>query len=359
MKREDRIKRFVNDQDNLDAVYWLMKGFSYREIGEKIGRSHSFVQRVNEFLENHGLAAGRQWKVDLNAISITRTFRFYDYDAECGKPKEVRKNNEFLSYFADIKKGKSGHFAIYAFPNEIHPKIGENISPYYILVPKFKAPLKKCNISQDKFEKAYEKENNENPFPPRGDAIDPDIIHIEIARYVELFGNPYQEELTDPAREKIENGGLREICLSKFVEMIEEDIKEEGLADEAEVTYDIVRNRYNDMVKKNIIYPGFGLDMRELGYVLSFCWIKRDEIYRIMKTFAEFNIVSALAYTEKDRYLLHLQYLKDKEIEIFQILNRIDHENEVFKVLKVHDNRTISHQYYFEKERKKRGIKMG
>jgi len=45
MKREDRIKRFVNDQDNLDAVYWLMKGFSYREIGEKIGRSHSFVQQ--------------------------------------------------------------------------------------------------------------------------------------------------------------------------------------------------------------------------------------------------------------------------------------------------------------------------
>jgi len=43
-----------------------------------------------------------------------------------------------------------------------------------------------------------------------------------------------------------------------------------------------------------------------------------------METFANFNIVSGLAYTERDKYLLHLQYPKDKEIGIFRILDSID-----------------------------------
>lgn len=70
-----------------------------------------------------------------------------------------------------------------------------------------------------------------------------------------------------------------------------------------------------------------------------------------MKAFAHFNIVTALAYTRGNRYLLHMQYPRDEEIVIFQILDKIDHENEIFKVLKVHDNRTLPYQYYFEKER--------
>ncbi len=347
MKWEDRVRRFIDKQDNLDAIYYLMKGLSYREVGEKIGRSHSFVQRVNNFLKNSGLITGRQWKVDVNAMNMTRTFEFYDYDLD-GRPEEVRENNEFLSYFADIKRGRSGHFAIYNFPNEVHPKIGEGISPYYILVPKFKAPLDQCRISQNMFKEAYESKNRESPLPSRGEPIDPDIIHIEIARYIELFGNPILAEPADTA------GGIN---LSKLVDIIRTDIEEEGLGEIVDVTYDIVRNRYNEMLNKSIIYPGFGLDMRRLGYVLSFGWIKHNEIYRIMKTFAHFNIVIALAYTERDKYLLHLQYPKDREIEIFQILNELDPENETFKVLKVHDNRTLSYYYYFEKEREKRGIR--
>ena len=353
MNRGDRLRRFVSDQDNLDAIYWLMKGFSYREVGEKIGRPHSFVQRVNNFLRNHGLTTGRQWRIDVDAMNMTKTFKFYEYDM-VSRPYEVRESNLFLTYFADIKRGKSGHFAMYTFPNEVHPKIGESISPYYILVPRFKAPLDQCKISQDEFYEAYKSEDNEYPLPSRGKPIDPDIIHIEIARYVELFGNPGHIESTDTAAQKIEKIGLSEINLSRLVEMIKYDVEDEGLADTVDVTYDIVRNRYNEMLKKNIIYPGFGIEMRQLGYVLSFCWIKADEIYRIMKTFANFDIVTALAYTEKDKYLLHLQYPKNKEIEIFQILNELDPENEVFKVLEVHDNRVLPHPYYFEKERERK-----
>ena len=51
--------------------------------------------------------------------------------------------------------------------------------------------------------------------------------------------------------------------------------------------------------------------------------------------------------------MLHLQYFKEKEIEIFQILDNIDYENEIFKVLEVHDNRTVPYDYYLEKEREK------
>jgi hypothetical protein len=353
MNREYRFRRCFGQQDNLDAIYWLMKGYSYREVGDKIGRSHSFVQRVSNFLRVHGLAVGRQWKADLEALNMTRTFKFYDYMRD-DMPREVLRNERFLSYFADIKGGKSGHFIIYTFPNEIDTKIGESISPYYILIPRFKAPLYECDISLDTFEEAYAQENNENPFPPRGELIEPDIIHIEIARYVELFGKPIPDRPTDEALERIDEEDQGEVNLSRLVDIIKDDMKAEGLEDKVDITYDIVRNRYNDMIEKNIIYPGFGLDMRPLGYILSFCWIKKDEIYSIMKSFANFNVVTGLAYTEGDKYLLHLQFLKEKEIEILQILDNIDHENEVFKVLEVHDNITVPYEYYFEKEREKK-----
>ncbi len=342
---ENRLLRFIGKQDNLDAVCGLMKGLSYREVGEEIGRPHSFIQRVNNFLRNHGLSTGRQWRIDVNAMGMVKTFKFYDYCVD-DRPAEVVERDDFLTFFADVKKGKSQHFAMYTFPSEIESKIGSNISPYYYLIPQFKAPLLQ-GISLDEFKSAYETEDNDNPLPPRGTPIDPDIIHIEIARYIELFGNPGQNKSTDKATRKINEEGLSEINLWKLVDIIRDDMESEGL--KVDVTYDMVRNRYNEMVEKHIIYPGFGLDMRKLDYILSFCLIKKDEIYRIMKTFSHFNIITALAYTQDDRYLLHLQYPKDREIEIFQILNFLDHENEVFKIIEVHNNRALPHDYYFEK----------
>jgi hypothetical protein len=347
INREDRIKRFFSEQDNLNAIYWLMKGFSYREVGEKIGRPHSFVQRVNNFLRNHGLTTGRQWRIDVNAMKMTKTYKFYDFDMN-GRPDEVKDNDDFLTYFADIKKGKSGHFALYTFPNEVNPKIGEDISPSYILVPKFKAPIFQSEISWDEFKQVYERENNENPLPLRGEPIDPDIIHIDIAQYVEILDKTFQYESTDSGI------CLGVVNLSALVDTIKHDIKEEGLEEKVDVTYDIVRNRYNEMVEKNIIYPGFGLSMRELGYAISFCWIQSSEIYRVIKAFAKFNVITALAYTKKNKYLLHFEYPKEKEIEIFEILNNLDPKNEVFKVLKTHNNRALPHPYYFEKEKKKK-----
>ncbi|MGD2247571.1 MAG: hypothetical protein PVF58_04135 [Candidatus Methanofastidiosia archaeon] len=186
----------------------------------------------------------------------------------------------------------------------------------------------------------------------RGRAIDPDIIHIEIARYVEIFGNPGGSKSTGEATaKKVHGEDLGEINLSKLVDIIQDDMKQEELEEKIDVSYDIVRNRYIEMVERSIIYPGFGLDMMKFDYTLSFCLIKKDEIYRIMKAFSQFSIVTALAYTENDN-LLHLQYPKDKENDIFQILNYLDAQNEVLKIIKVHNNRAIPHYYYFHKERK-------
>jgi hypothetical protein len=347
---ERRILKFASKQDKLDAVYWLMKGLSYQEVGEEIDRSHSFIQRVNNFLRNHGISAGRQWRVDVDALQMMKMYKFYDYCAE-DRPSEVIEKDDYLTYFADVKKGISQHFAMYTFPYEVEPKIGDRISPYYYLIPRFKAPLFQNDISLDKFKNTYKTEDNENPLPPRGRAINPDIIHIEIARYVELFGNPSQNKSTDKAAKKVSKEGLDEINLSRLVNIIQDDIEYEGLQKVVEVTYDIVRNRYNEMLERNIIYPGFGPDMRKFDYALSFCLIKKDEIYRIMKTFSQFNIVTALAYTENDKYLLHLQYPKDKEIAIFQILNHLDPQNEVFEIVEVHNNRVVPHEYYFVKEK--------
>lgn len=353
MMIERRLKKFASKQDNLDAVYWLMKGLSYREVAEEIGRSHSFIQRVNNFLRNHGLSTGRQWRIDVNAMGMTKTYKFYDYCVN-GSPPEIAEKDDFLTFLADIEKGKSQHFAMYTFPNEVESRIGNQISPYYYLIPQFKVPLLQNELSIDEFRKEYETEDNDNPLPPRGRAIAPDIVHIEIARYIELFGNPSQNKPTDRAAGKIKEEGLSEINLWKLVDIIKYDMENEGLADVVDVTYDIVRNRYNEMLERNIIYPGFGLDMRKFDYVLSFCLIRTDEIYRIMKTFSHFNVVSALAHLEDNRYLLHLQYPKDKEIEVFHILNYLDSESEVFKILEVHNNRVLPHGYYFERERSKK-----
>ncbi|MGC1120437.1 MAG: hypothetical protein WBA22_05025 [Candidatus Methanofastidiosia archaeon] len=351
MNYEDRLERFFGEQDNLDAIYWLMKGMSYREVGEKIGRPHSFVQRVNNFLRNHGLTTGRQWRVDVNALDMIKTFKFYDFRND--RLDEVTRYDDFLTYFADVKRGKPQHFAMYTFPNEVDEKIGEEISPYYIYVPRFKAPLRENSISLKEFRKELERHDTSNPLPPRGDPLRPDIIHIEIAQYVEIFGDSRQETSGKSNRD-MEGIGLSEVNLSNLVDLTNDDLKKNELLGLVDITYDIVRNRYNEMWEKHIIYPGFGLDMRELGYMLSFVWIETDEIYRIMKTFGEFNIISGLAYTKRDRYLLHLQYPKDKETDIFYILNEIDNENEVFEVLKVHNNRAVPQPYYFEKEKRKR-----
>jgi len=69
---------------------------------------------------------------------------------------------------------------MFTFPNEIKTKIGENISPYYYNIPQFRAPLLNHDLTLDDFVSVYRNENNENSLPPRGEAIDPDIIHIEI-----------------------------------------------------------------------------------------------------------------------------------------------------------------------------------
>ena len=115
-----RIARFIGNQNNLDAIYWLMQGLSYRDIGEKIGRPHSFVQRVNNFLRKNGLTTGGLWRIDVAALQMTKTFKFYEYADD--RTEEVINNNDFLTYFDDIKKGKSDYFALYTFPNEIEKK---------------------------------------------------------------------------------------------------------------------------------------------------------------------------------------------------------------------------------------------
>lgn len=341
MKLEDRLERFFSEQDNLDAVYWLLKGLSYREAGDKIGRPHTFVQRVNNFLKNHGLVTGRQWRIDVEAMDMAKTYKFYKYNEK--KPGEVIDNDDFLTYFADVKIGDSQQLALYTFPNERKEKFGDKISPYFILIPKFKAPLHICTISIDSFKQAYATEDNSNFLPPRGDSLKPDIIHIEIARYVELYGNIKDDE----------KRGLGGISLPQLIDHIQDDMITEGLNNKIKITYDIVRNRYNEMVDKNIIYQGFGLDMRKLEYELSFCLLKDVEIYRLMKTFAQFNIVSAVAYLENDSYLLHLQYPKEKYLEIVKILNEYDPSNKMFATINIHHNRVLPHPYFFKKEKEK------
>jgi hypothetical protein len=142
------------------------------------------------------------------------------------------------------------------------------------------------------------------------------------------------------------------IPLPQLIDHIKEDMITEGLNNEIKITYDIVRNRYNEMIEKNIIYQGFGLDMGKIGYELSFCLLKNVEIYRLMKTFTQFNVVSALAYLQNGSYLFHLQYPKGRYSDIVKILNEYDPSNKMFIVIYTHHNRVLPHPYFFKKKSK-------
>jgi hypothetical protein len=42
-------------------------------------------------LRNHGIATGRQWRVDVDALKLMKTYKFYEYCAE-DPPFEVDEN---------------------------------------------------------------------------------------------------------------------------------------------------------------------------------------------------------------------------------------------------------------------------
>ena len=91
-----------------------------------------------------------------------------------------------------------------------------------------------------------------------------------------------------------------------LTEKLEQDFKD---YEEIDISYDKVRTTLNKMKDEEVIFPKNALNLEPLSYQSALVRIEAKEIYRIMATFNEFNMLTRIALTpKKDTYYLFIQY---------------------------------------------------
>ena len=326
---EFEVKNFLNSQLNLDVMAYLAKGLSFRQIAQKIGKKHSHVQSRSDFLRKHSMMTFGRWNIDVQALGMVKTFKFYEFKEEI--KNEILGNedkNFYLSYLAQVIMGKMKYFAMYTYPDEVKDKIGSEITSWYFTFPHFTLPFFRNEYSEKEIEKIFEEEDNENPLSPRGKKIkDPDLIDMYICRYVQLE--------------------LEDINLKKYTRRMEEEIG--NLID---VRYSTVRNRFHRLRKKNVIYPMNPLDFTGISYTPVFFTTGYNQVFRLMKTLNKLNIMTGISFTEDDKNILHLQCPYDTRNAVANFLSSLDGDSEMFSITKMHVNRGLPYKYYLRKHTK-------
>ena len=318
------IRSFLEEEVNLDIMSHLSRGLSFGEVAEKVGKSHSFVQSKCNFLRNHGIMLFGRWNVDVNALDMVKTIHFHGYNEK--SLNVIFEWNFFLSYLSQIKMGEAKYLAMYTFPNEIKDRIGsEEITSWYFTFPHFEVPFHKDLPLEEEFFKLYEEEDNDDPLPPRGEKIkDPDLVDIYICRF---------------AQQEVE-----EIDLTEFTIRIEEEI-----GDIVDVSYDGVKDKFQNLKEKHVIYPIIPFDFTELSFVSIYFITYFKEIFRVMKTLNRFNILTGISFMEENKNLVFVQCPYNKQNEVIQIFDNLDEKNKMFFVTKTYVNRGFPYRYYLEK----------
>ena len=93
-------RNFFNDQRKLDTTYYLMKGLTYRQVAEKIGKQISYVQRVMDFPKTEGLLFWGRWAPNVYKIGMKKSIVFLDWE-----DREVpeKKNFNYTTYVHHVK----------------------------------------------------------------------------------------------------------------------------------------------------------------------------------------------------------------------------------------------------------------
>lgn len=325
---EFAVLNFLDSQTNLDVMTLLARGLSFRQIAHRIEKKHSFVQTRSDFLRGHTMMAGGRWNVDLQALGIVKTAAFYDYREEIRNEILGNKHKNFyLSYLSQVLMGEMKYFAMYNYPEEIKDKEGFEITSWYYTFPQFKVPFFRNGVFESEFEEIFEEEDNENPFPPRGKKLkDFDLIDLFICRYIQLESE--------------------DVNLKRYTRRMEEEI-----GDLIDVKYSTVRNRFERLRKKNVIYPINPLDFVGISYVRVFCITAYDEIFRFMKTLNKLNIITAISFME-DRNMIYIQCPYDKQHAIANIMCNLDRTCQIFFVTKMYVNRGLPYKYFLKKYEK-------
>ena len=318
------VRRFLDDQMNLDIMTYFAEGLHIGQIAEKIGENSTFVQSSIDFLRSHRMmTTSTRWNIDVNALGMMKTVEFSKYsEKELGK---ILDRNIFLSYLSKIEVGLPRYLAMYTFPSEVEEKIGSEITSWYYIFPHFTPPFFKKGQFERKIESLFEEENNEDPLPPRGERIEnPDIIDILICRHIQLE--------------------LEDINLRRYTESMKEEIG--NLID---VNFDTVQSRFQRLKDKNVIYPISPFDFRELAYVEVFFITIYDEIFRFLKALNKINIIAAISFMKDGKKILYVQIPQNRKDAIANILSSLDRESQMFTVTEVYMNRGLPYKYYLKK----------
>ena len=323
---------FFNDQKKLDTMYYLTQGFTYRQIAEKIEKQISYVQRVMDYLRNNGLLYWGRWAPNTYKIGMKNSIAFLEWE-DRKIPK--RDNFNFAKYVQHVQAEETKVFVIYTYPKEDEPNIigpkGEPVTPFYYTYTRFTVPFfKKIELRSEFFDLFDSVENDKkiltgNPTFETERVYD-DPITVYICRYGEL---------------------LPDLTPGILTEKLEQDFKDYK---EVEISYEKVRNTLNKMKEEEVIFPKNALYFKPLSYQSSIVKIRTKDIYKIMGTFNQFNMLTEVAMTrDSDIFYLYIQYPFYQFPEVMEIFDELDPTHKAYIETKEVLNDTIYFRWSLDK----------
>jgi hypothetical protein len=300
---------FFNDQTKLDTVYYLMQGLTYREIAEKIDKQISYVQRVMEYLRDNGLLYWGRWAPNVYKIGMKKTIAFLSWE---DRDVPVEKNFEYTTYVHHVQAQGIKVFVIYTYPVEDEQRIvgnlGEVVTPFYYTHTRFTVPFfKKIDLVREFFDVKDSMKNDEKMLTGTP-CLEVNMNHDDsfpIAVYICRYG-----EL------------LPELTPGILTDKLEQDLKDYP---DITVTYERIRSKLNSMKDEGVIYPKNALYLKPLSYQSALVEINTKEIYRIMETFNQFNMLTQVALTkDPEKFYLNIQYPYYQLPDVMEIFARLD-----------------------------------
>jgi hypothetical protein len=323
---------FFNDQKKLDTVYYLMQGLTYRQIAEKIDKQISYVQRVMNFLRENDLLFWGRWSPNVYKIGMRKSIAFLDWE---DRELPVKKNYRHTTYVHLAQAERAKAIVIYTYLKEeetdIEGDIGEQITPFYYTHTRFTVPLfKKIDLAKE-FHDRFESTKNDKKI----------LIGTPSFEVEKVYDDPITVYICSHAEL------LPEATPGILTEKLEEDFKDH---EEIEISYDKIRTTINKMKEKEVIFPKNALNFEPLSYQAALVRIETEEIYRIMATFNEFNMLTRMALTpDQNIFYLYVQYPFYQFSDVMEILAELDPANRTYVETKFVFSDNIYYQWSLER----------
>jgi len=328
---------FFNDQKNLDTMYYLMQGLTYRQVAKRTDKQISYVKQIMDFLRTNGLLYWGRWTVNVYKIGMKKSIAFLNWE---DKDVPKKDNYKYTTYVHKAQARNARVIVIYTYLEEDEPEIkgdiGESITPFYYTHTRFTVPFfSKTNLFEEFFDRFNSMDNSK------------DI----------LIGNPsfeaekvYDDPVTVYICKHVES--LPELTPGILTEKLDQDF---GDCKEIEINYDKVRTTLNRMKEKEVIFPKNALNFESLSYQAALVRFKSKEIYRVMRTFNEFNMLTRMALTPNQNiFYLHIQYPFNQFSDVMEILSELDPTHEAYIETKFVFSDVIYYQWALEKFMKSR-----